>query len=207
MYRGHLSWILLILVLGAFAGGCASCYGTDQPAETEVSGQKIPLAVLPFHGVSEARGSGMIVSDVLANQLYALGKYAVMTPELVVARLADRESEAISPAEAGSLLGAPYILTGRVTEYTYKAGVGETPVIGITARLIAASDGAVLWSATRTATGGGNWFQEDSLSRLTVLLCKDLADSLDLFLEKHPLPAHAAPAAPPYPGSGMGAPR
>lgn len=206
MHRGQLAWILLIM-LGAFAGGCASRYGTDHSAEAEISGQKIRLAVLPFHSVSDARGSGMIVSDVLSNQLYALGNYAVIPPELVVARLADRESEAISPAEAGSLVGAPYILTGRVTEYTYKAGVGETPVIGVTARLMDASSGAVLWSATRTATGGGNWFQEDSLSRLTVMLCKDLAGSLNSFLQKYPLPAHAAPAAPQYPGSGMRGPR
>ncbi len=203
MHRGHLAWILLIIALGAFAGGCASRYGTDQAAETPGTSPKIQLAVLPFHSVSEARGSGMIVSDVLTNQLYALGNSAVMPPEQVVARLADRESEAISPREAGALRGAPYILTGRVTEYTYKAGVGETPVIGVTARLIEASSGAVVWSATRTATGGGNWFQEDSLSRLTLVLCKDLAGSLNSFLENHLLPARAASAAPQYPGSGM----
>lgn len=205
MHRGHLAWILLIIALGAFAGGCASRYGTEQAAETGGSTPKIPLAVLPFHSVSDARGSGMIVSDVLTNQLYALGNYAVIPPELVAARLADRESEALSPGEAGSLVGAPYLLAGRVTEYTYKAGVGETPVIGVTTRLIDASNGAVVWSATRTATGGGNWFQEDSLSRLAVMLCKDLADSLNSFLEKHPLTAHAASAAPQDPGSGQSA--
>lgn len=199
MHRGDLAWILLIIVLGAFVGGCASRYGTDQPAETLGTTPGVSLAVLPFHSVSEARGSGMIVSDILTNQLYALGNSAVIPPEVVVARLADRESEAISPSEAGSLVGAPYILTGRVTEYTYKTGVGETPVVGVTARLIYASSGTVVWSATRTATGGGNWFQEDSLSRLTVMLCKDLADSLNSFLENHPLPPHAASVAPQYP--------
>lgn len=173
-----------------------SVHGTDQPAETVFSDRKITLAVLPFQGVSEARGSGMIVSDILTNQLYALGKYAVVAPELVAARLADREGESLSPDEAGTLVGAPYILTGRVTEYTYKAGVGETPVIGITARLIDASSGAVLWSATRTGTGGGNWFREDSLSRLSVMVCRDIADSLNAFLKTHSVSSHAT-----YPAS------
>lgn len=203
MYRGRFTWILLILALGAFAGGgCVSLHGTDQPAETGFYDEKITLAVMPFHGVSEARGSGMIVSDVLANQLYALGKYAVVTPEVVAQRLADRDSELLSPGEAGSLVGAPYILTGRVTEYTYKSGVGETPVIGVTARLIDTSSGAVLWSATRTGTGGGNWFQEDSLSRLTVITCKDLVDSLNVFLGKQALSNRAAYPTPDYSGSG-----
>lgn len=203
MHRGHFTWILLILALGAFTGGCASRYGTEQTAETGFSGKKITLAVMPFHSVSEARDSGMIVSDILTNQL--LGKYAVVTPELVAARLADRESDSLSPSEAGALVGAPYILTGRVTEYTYKAGVGETPVIGVTARLVDVSSGVVVWSATQTGTGGGNWFQEDSLSCLTVMICKDLADSLNVFLEKNSLSAHAASSASEYSGSGQSA--
>lgn len=201
MQRGHLARILLIIALGVFAAGCASIRGTDQPAATDGSG-RTPLAVLPFHSAADARGSGMIVSDILSNQLYALGNHAVIPPEQVAARLAAGENDAPSPAEAGSLVGAPYLLTGRVTEYTYKAGVGETPVIGVTARLLDASTGAVVWSATRTATGGGNWFQEDSLSRLTVMLCMDLATSLNSFLEKHPLPARTAPVAPVSPESG-----
>lgn len=202
MHRGHFIRLVFILALVVSGGGCAGVYGTEQSAGTVSSDRKITLAVMPFHGVSEARGSGMIVSDVLANQLYALGKYAVVTPELVVSRLADRESDALSPGEAGALVGAPYLLTGRVTEYTYKAGVGETPVMGVTARLIEASSGAVLWSATRTGTGGGNWFQEDSLSRLTLAICKELADSLDVFMENFPWPARADSFAPNDSGTG-----
>lgn len=198
MRRTRFTWILLILALGVFAAGCASRYETEQSsAETGIPEKKITLAVLPFHGVSETRDSGIIVSDVLANQLYELGKYPVVTPELVMKRLSDRESELLSPAEIGAVVGAPYILTGRVTEYTYKAGVGETPVIGVTARLIDASSGAVLWSATQTGNGNGNWLQEDSLSRLTVIICKNLADSLNVFLEKYPLTLRAD-----YPVSG-----
>lgn len=192
MYRNHLAWIFLIPALCSFVSGCANYYGIEQPVEAGMHRQKITLAVMPFHNVSGVRDSGMIVFDVLANQLYALGRYAVLTPEMVVTRLAEREGDCVSPREAGALLGAPYILTGRVTEYTYKAGVGEVPVLGITVRLIDTSSGAVLWSSTQTGTGSGNWFQEDSLSLLTVKICKDIAESLNSFLENHVL---APPAA------------
>lgn len=196
MHQSSFTRILTIFAFAAFIGGCASLYGSDHGVETDLPNKQSKLAILPFISVSEARGAGMIVADILANQLYALGNHAVVTPEIVSARMADRESELLSPSEAGDLVGAQYVLAGRVTEYTYKSGVGETPVIGVTARLLDASTGAVLWSSTRTGRGGGNWFQEDSLSRLTVLLCKDLADSLNEFLEKHHLTDHAFSSAP-----------
>lgn len=198
MRRDYFSWILLIIAIVAFCGGCASHYGNEQASGKALSDNAIKLAVLPFQNVSESRDSGLIVSDTLANQLYALGKFAVVTPEMVTKRLEERETESLWPEEAGRLFGTRYILTGRVTEYTYKAGVGETPVIGVTARLIDTSSGAVLWSATQTWTGGGNWFQEDSLSRLTVMLCKNLAESLDNFLTTRPLAASR-----PLPESGI----
>lgn len=196
MQQARYIWILPILLLCAFAGGCASVYGTDQPAETGLPDKKATLAVLPFHSPSDARGAGIIVSDILANQLYSLGKYSMVTPEWVAKCLADREDDSLSPNEIGKLLGSPYILTGTVTEYTYKAGVGETPVVGVTARLIDTGSGTVLWSATRSGCGGGNWFQEDSLSRLAMKVCKDIADSLNVFLEKHfPPSAYSASGA------------
>lgn len=182
MYRRNFILVLLIL---AFAAGCASVKGADQGASPDVFEKKVKLAVMPFHSAPDVRDSGRIVADILANQLHGLNKYYIVAPEVIDKGLADQEGEALSTAKAGELAGAPYIVTGSVAEYTYKAGVGETPVVGVTARLIKASDGAVLWSVTLTGTGGGNWFQEDSLSRLTVTVCKDIAAKLDVFLQNH----------------------
>lgn len=177
--------MLLLVVFSAFVSGCAAHYETNHLAEMHTPDEAIVLAVMPFQGVSEAPGSGLIVADILANQLYALGKYVLVTPELVAARMANQEGEILPPKEVGQLVGAPYLLTGRVTEYTYTSGVGEHPVVGITARLIDASTGSVLWSATRARTGGGSWFHEDSLSRLSTKTCQDLAYSLSGFLKDY----------------------
>lgn len=161
------------------AAGCANKYGQNHIGSGRYEQQKMLVAVMPFQGVSESPGSGLIVADVMANELYALGGYTVVTPELMAARAAPREGEALSPEEAGRLVGAPLILTGRVTEYTYKSGVGEQPAVGVTARLIECKSGRVLWSATRARTGSAAWFQEDSLGLLTSRLCRDLAQSLN----------------------------
>ncbi|MDR1518533.1 MAG: CsgG/HfaB family protein [Planctomycetota bacterium] len=136
------------------------------------------VAVMPFQGVAESPGSGLIVADIMANELYALGCYTVVTPEVVAARAASREGEILSPEETGMLVGAPMILTGRVTEYTYKSGVGEQPAVGVTARLLESATGRVLWSGSRAHTGSAGWLHGDSLSILASRICHSLVKSL-----------------------------
>lgn len=178
-------FLVLIVLILTIAAGCAKLQRTGEFAEQGFSGKKIKIAVMPFHSAPDVRDSGRIVADILANEMYALGNYEIVAPELLDKRISEQEDETLSPAKAGELSGAPYILAGSVTEYTYKAGVGETPVVGVTVRLLQASTAEVLWSATRTASGGGNWFQEDSLSQLTARVCQDIARSLNSFLQKY----------------------
>ncbi len=176
-HRG-ISAILLMLPLLALAQGCANTYERNHMAANSDARKRLVIAVMPFQGVSESPGSGLIVADVLANELYALGGNVLITPEVIAARAAPREGEVLSPEETGKMVGARYIVTGRVTEYTYKSGVGEQPAVGVTARLIESATGRVLWSATRARTGSAAWFQEDSLGLLTSRICRDLALSL-----------------------------
>ena len=161
-----------------FVAGCENKYAQNHMSSERTCEEKLVVAVMPFQGVSESPGSGLIVADVLANELYALGGFILVTPEELAARAVKREGEVLSPAETGRMVGARYIITGRVMEYTYKSGVGEQPAVGITARLVDCGTGRVLWSATRARTGSAAWFQEDSLGLLTSRLCRDLALSV-----------------------------
>lgn len=181
----HRCQVILILLASVLVAGCASIRGNEQFTGVTGDEKKVRIAVMPFRSAPDVRESGRIISDILANQLHALGRYFIVAPEVVENRLAEQDDEFLSPAKAGELSGAPYIIEGSVAEYTYKAGVGETPVVGITARLIKASSGEILWSATRTGTGGGSWFHEESLSRLTVMVCKEIADRLNIFLQEY----------------------
>lgn len=171
-------WLLGVATLIA---GCANQYQNNHMSMGRNMEERTVIAVMPFQGVSESPGSGLIVADILANELYALEGYVVVTPEVVAARAAAREGEVLSPEEIGKLVGAPYIVSGRVTEYTYKSGVGEQPAVGVTARLIETATGRVLWSASRAGTGSAAWFQEDSLALLTSRICRDLALSFKGF--------------------------
>lgn len=167
------------LALAGALTGCANYYENNHMASGKKEiGSRPLVVVMPFHGVSESPGSGLIVADVMANELYALGGFVVVTPEVVAARAAPREGETLSPEATGKMVGALFILIGRVTEYTYKSGVGEQPAVGVTARLIETDSGRVLWSASRARTGSAAWFQEDSLALLTSRICNDLAKSM-----------------------------
>lgn len=207
--RNMLATALCASVL-ALASGCANKYARNHMAADQSCAETPVVAVMPFQGVSESPGSGLIVADVLANELYALGGFILVTPEELAARASKREGEVLSPAETGRMVGARYIITGRVTEYTYKSGVGEQPAVGITARLIECDTGRVKWSATRARTGSAAWFQEDSLGLLTSRLCRDLALSVkgqaleygvgnrsdDFYADQHPVVKEPAPPKP-----------
>ncbi len=187
LYKKTAMALAMILALVALltTAGCANKYEQNHMGAARFNKERLVVAVMPFQGVSESPGSGLIVADVLANEIYALGGYTLITPELTATRVAAREGEALSPEEIGKLVGAPFIITGRVTEYTYKSGVGEQPAVAVTARLIECRNGRVLWSATRARTGSAAWFQEDSLGLLTSRICHDLALSLNGEAQKY----------------------
>ena len=211
---------VICLSAAALTSGCANKYEQNHIGNGLAQQGKMLVAVLPFQGVSESPGSGLIVADVMANELYALGGYTLITPEIMASRMAPREGETLSPEESGRLVGAPLILTGRVTEYTYKSGVGEQPAVAVTARLIECQTGRVVWSATRARTGSAAWFQEDSLGLLTSRICRDLARSLngeaagygygsseeDYTVARYPLQARQSAGGTPPPASSTPAP-
>lgn len=187
--------LILISLLVLFASACVHIKGAEYGSSRTITDNKrITIAVMPFRSAPDVRDSGRIIADMLANQLHALDHYNIVAPEMIEKGLEDHEGETLSPEQAGKIVSAPYIVTGSVAEYTYKSGVGETPVVGITARLIQASNSMILWSATRTGTGGGNWVQEDSLSELTASVCKDLAEKLDSYLQKNSLTVNGSQA-------------
>lgn len=184
-----------ILLLGVLAAGCVTRYEFARPVQ--MTATPLHLAVIPFQGSPEVPGSGQLVADIMVNQLYATGQFSIIAPELVATRLASHEGEALSPSDLGRLTGAPFILTGRVIEYTYKASVGETPVVAIAARLTDALTGAVLWSANIGSAGSVDPFKEESLSGVSTKICQQMAVSLAEFCRLNPQLARQASLARP----------
>lgn len=101
------------------------------------------IAVMPFQCVEENPESGYLVADALAASLSTIGGCVVYSPEVVASRMSFTDGDPIDPVEVGRTLDAPYILTGRVTEY----GQPNQGAVGVTARLIDSRSGQEVWTA------------------------------------------------------------
>lgn len=141
------------------------------------------LAVLPFDNQTPAIRAGAVASELLVAELLAAGGVAVMDPG-EAADLLRREN--FDPADAarrpsaqrvGRLLRVTHVLEGSVVEYRYKPGISETPVVGLTARVIDVATGEAVWTASETRARGG-FFYEDGLARVAQSIVRDMARHL-----------------------------
>ncbi|MGE4553863.1 MAG: GNA1162 family protein, partial [Desulfovibrionaceae bacterium] len=80
-------------------------------------------------------------------------------------------------AKVGRELGVDTVIYGAVTEYRYKKGVDEDPVVGITVRMLDIPETRILWAESVTATGS-TYAGSSSLSTLAHALCSDMVDTL-----------------------------
>jgi TolB-like protein len=156
--------------------------------------QAIPierLAVLPFDNLTPAVRAGSIVADVLASELLATGSLPVADPGEVADLLRRESLDAIdvarwpAPVRLGRLLQVSHVLQGAVTEYRYKPGLSETPVVGVTARIIEVASGDVVWTATHARTGA-TWLREDGLARVVQDIARDIAAHVTASMRRAP---------------------
>jgi hypothetical protein len=80
--------------------------------------------------------------------------------------------------QIGERLGVDTVIYGSVTEFRYKRGLDENPVVGINLRMLDVNTRQVLWAGSKSGTGGCFWFCEDSLNRLAQEVCHDLVASM-----------------------------
>jgi TolB-like protein len=141
------------------------------------------LAVLPFDNQTPAVRAGAIVADVLASELLAAGGLSVADPGEIGHLLRRENLDPIdlarwpAPARLGRLLQVSHVLQGAVTEYRYKPGLSETPVVGVTARVVEVASGEVVWTATHAASGS-SWFGEDGLAQVAQRVAREMAGHL-----------------------------
>jgi hypothetical protein len=141
------------------------------------------LAVVPFDNQTPALRAGLLVSDVVVAELFARGVLPVMDPSEVQDLL---RRENLDPTDTtrlpsaqrlGRILRASHVLQGAVTEYRYKPGLSEVPVVGVTARVVEVASGDVVWTASQARTGSV-WFREDGLAHVTQAIAQEFAEHL-----------------------------
>lgn len=158
----------------------AGCGGVVQEWSKPGAAGMTRLAVLPFGNQTPVPRAGSVASELVLAELLATGAVAVVDPS-VVADLLRRES--LEPADAerlpsaqrlGHLLQVSHVLQGSVTEYRYRPGVSETPVAGLTARVVEVATGEVVWTASHVRAGS-SWFRDHGLAGVVQSIARDMA--------------------------------
>lgn len=126
----------------------------DSAANVYVAPMAAPvakIAVMPFKAPTELIGSSvsdMIVTELLRAKRYTLVERSQMAHVLSETELALAGLSQSKAMEVAKMLGADGVVIGTVDEYGTQAQRGKTyAVVGISIRLVNASNGQILWSA------------------------------------------------------------
>jgi curli biogenesis system outer membrane secretion channel CsgG len=158
--------------------GCAYQRGTVETGTVLQEGRH--AAILPLVNLTTYPHAGRIVGDLLTTEMYASSGFRIMESTEMLERVKGEEEDLERVLDRtvaqriGSRLGVDTVVFGSVTEYRYKRGLDEDPVVGINIRVLDVKSGDVLAVGSRSETGGCFWFCEDSLNRLAQKVCHDL---------------------------------
>lgn len=189
-----------LLAAGLLLAGCS--FGRINSRDFAQPGAVLPagstVAVLPFENLTNHPNAGQIAADIVSTELYGVEGLRSMDAARVRSRLSaakpigDASATAVTdtpadtaPADtapldaqaAGRTLGVDAVLTGSVSEYGYQHGLREEPVVGLNARLVRSSDGAVLWTSSQSEAGRG-YFSRDSVNNVAQRVVTRMIDSL-----------------------------
>ncbi len=137
-------------------------------------------AVLPLVNLTSYPHAGRIVGDLLTTEIYAISDFKLMERTQMLEKLKGEEDdidqvlEKMVALNVGKRLGVDTVIYGSVTEYRYKRGLDEDPVVGINIRMLDVPRQEILWAGSKSGSGGCFWLCEDSLNRLAQKTCHDL---------------------------------
>ncbi len=180
-----------LLLAGLLLAGCS--VGRINSRDFVQPGAALPagatVAVLPFENLTNHPNAGQIAADLVSTELYGVGNVRTVEAGRVRSRLAAQKSSDAAtapeaPADApldaqaaGRALAVDAVLAGSVSEYGYQHGLREEPVVGLNARLVRVSDGAVLWTSSQSEAGRG-YFSRDSVNNVAQRVVTRMIDSL-----------------------------
>ncbi|WP_109446053.1 hypothetical protein [Azospirillum sp. TSH64] len=186
-----------LLAAGLLLAGCGvgriNSRDFAQPSGALPAGSTV--AVLPFENLTNHPNAGQIAADIVSTELYGVDGLRTVEVGRVRSRLsagkpaADAASTATASTDgqpdaapldaqaAGRTLGVDAVLAGSVSEYGYQHGLREEPVVGLNARLVRVSDGAVLWTSSQSEAGRG-YFSRDSVNNVAQRVATRMIHSL-----------------------------
>jgi TolB-like protein len=144
------------------------------------------LAILPFVNLSGQDGAGKQVSNAFLIELLKKPFISVVEPGEVDRILREERVRSADQIDfntsklLGNKLRADYLLLGTVNEFEYATvGTRQIPKVSISARLLEASTGQIVWAVYQNRKGDDTelifgWGFVNSLPKLTMLSAKSV---------------------------------
>ena len=183
--KTHLGWICLLAMLTSCSRHPRLYF---KPAYDFFGSKKI--AVLPFENLSVDEGAGEKVQKIFLVELLKERKWEVLEPgevEKALKELRIRATDKLSSERARQLkekLGVDWIFFGTVLEFSApRPGSGEVPVVSLSARVLDAATGEIVWAAFASRQGNDSEFlfevgRVNSTSELTKKIAKKVVAAL-----------------------------
>ena len=168
----HFSFVFILCVIGV---GCST--HRSEPLNLDALKDIGKIGVVPFENYSSNANAGLILSDQLANELMVSSKLDIVNPEAIRSALAPHAGKIWTAQKIGKLLKVDTVITGTVTEYRYKNGISQEPVISLTVYMVRVKDGKVIWSAN-TSKGDSSIFEGSGLGALAQNRCAMIVKEL-----------------------------
>ncbi len=186
----RLSCVIILAFLGLLTA-CTNSHRVDYVRGKEISAQKRYVAVLPLVNLTSHPYAGRIVGDILSSELYAATNFTFMERTAMAEKIKGKEDDLEYVMDKGVAqrigreLGVDTVVYGSVSEYRYKLGIDQDPVVGINLRLLDVASGDVLWATSMSKTGGCWFVCEDSLNRLAQDVCQSMVSEMVGELNTH----------------------
>jgi len=154
-----LAGMLCLLLLGAGCRSSMPSYHIRQDVDFSFIKR---VAVLPLKNLTNERFAAEAVRQVVISELLASGLVDVVVPGEVTAALENlgiRSGSSLNAEQIkalGKALGVQAVIFGSVEQFgMVRTGSISAPNVTITLMMADTGSGSIIWSVTRTGTGGG----------------------------------------------------
>jgi TolB-like protein len=172
------------------------------------------IAILPLENLTNSQSATDIVTEHMKRELKGKGWVLITKTETVEEFLAKRRIRytgsitRMTVREMGKVLGVDAVLVGSVTQFLKS---GSTATVGVSARLVSALDGSLIWADNMAYTSRDfesllGLGRVTSLDRLSSIVVKDLVKSIAdrFFINEAALSPFEIERVAAYPAVGKG---
>ena len=184
----RICYIPILLVLFFYTG----CDYSRQYARDDLYYDQLgKMAILPFSNHTETAQAGEILTRLFTTELLTREEFSILPSYELKKKLdIDRPLEGediiaeISLDEISGKLGVNSIILGTVTEYQYKKGLREKPIVGIDVKCYMVDTNEVVWACSYTLEELQLLFHKGSRAEIAQKVCRHVVNNFENNLSK-----------------------